>query len=475
MTNPANAYAYPLAPGALVAGKYRVERVLGQGGMGMVLAAQHVTLGTPVALKVLLPLMQQHQEVLDRFLREAQAAANLRGDHIARVIDVGTVADGSPYMVMEYLNGTDLAGLLEQRGPLPVGDVVDYVLQAIEAIAEAHSIGIVHRDLKPANLFLTQRPGGVAWIKVLDFGISKLVSPGEERKDLTRTTTSLGSPLYMSPEQLRSARSVDTRADIWALGVILFELLTGECPFEGDSVPALSLTIALEPPRSLRGLRPDVPAELEAVVLRCLQKERDARFPDVAQLARALLPHGVSRAGRAAAENAIRILNANAEDPLPASQALATQAAPAPQQSTNLTFSATQTRRNTPAIALGLVLFLVIAAGMLGAAVWLLRSRLWSEPSAPDVAAAADVTSSSTATAYAPALGAPSAAAPASSSAPPVVASAVPPAVSSTGGHAVAAPPKPHNPGRTPPAPQKPPPASTPKGGNPDTAIDSRH
>jgi serine/threonine-protein kinase len=472
MAYPVNpgAIAHSLAHGAVVAGKYRVERVLGQGGMGMVLAAQHVSLGTPVALKVLLPEAQHHRDVHRRFLREAQAAANLHGDHVARVIDVGLMADGAPYMVMEYLDGTDLAGLVKQRGPLPLGEVVDYVLQAIEAVAEAHSMGIVHRDLKPANLFLTHRPGGMAWIKVLDFGISKLVGADGERQDLTATRTALGSPLYMSPEQLRSSRSVDSRTDIWALGVILFELLTGDCPFGADTLTALTLAITLEAPQSLRGLRPDVPPELETIVLRCLEKQPDARFPDVAQLARALLPYCSSRAGRAAAENAIRILDANAQDPIPPSHAQAASTAEGTQHSTNLTFAATQARAKTPAVIVGLVLGLLVSSVLLATALWAMRSRIWAESTVSDFASASETASDPTGTGSAlPVVGA--ASVPVAETAPAPVESAVPAAPSSLAS-STATPPSPVNPRWTPVT--KPPPVK-PKGGTPDTAIDSRH
>ncbi|HVY49507.1 MAG TPA: serine/threonine-protein kinase, partial [Minicystis sp.] len=192
------------AVGEVLAGKYRVERVLGVGGMGAVVAAMHLQLGERVALKFLLPSMAT-DETIERFAREARAAARIKSEHIARVTDVGTLETGAPYMVMEFLEGSDLSAVLKEQGPPPVRDAVEYVIQAADAVAEAHAIGIVHRDLKPANLFLARRPGAPARVKVLDFGISKVVAPDEqqgplEQRTVTRTRAWLGSPLYMAPE-----------------------------------------------------------------------------------------------------------------------------------------------------------------------------------------------------------------------------------------------------------------------------------
>src|SRR5258708_827003 len=216
----------PLTQGDILAGKYRVEQVLGKGGMGVVVAATDTQLERRVAIKFLLPEYAEHKEASQRFLREARAAVKIHSEHVARVIDVGTMENGAPYMVMEYLQGTDLAGTLDERVTLPVEEAVAYVLEACDAIAEAHSVGIVHRDLKPANLFLASQPDGSIKIKVLDFGISKamMTTTGMD-PSLTRTTSMMGSPLYMSPEQMRSAKHVDPRTDVWALGVILYESL----------------------------------------------------------------------------------------------------------------------------------------------------------------------------------------------------------------------------------------------------------
>jgi len=278
--------------GQLFAGKYRVERVLGRGGMGVVIAARHLLLDELVAIKFLLPEALQSAEAVARFEREARAAVKIKSEHVARVTDVARLENGAPYMVMELLRGRDLATLLREQGPLPLADVADYLLQAGEAIAEAHGLGIVHRDLKPPNLFLTQRADGSACVKVLDFGISKLTAASASADQvMTSTQAVMGSPLYMSPEQLLSARDVDLRTDIWALGVICFELLTGKLPFEGETLPRLCMSINLAPPKSVRSYRPDLPSEVDDMLLRCLSKDPAKRFGNVAAFAAELVKY----------------------------------------------------------------------------------------------------------------------------------------------------------------------------------------
>jgi hypothetical protein len=293
--------------GQVLAGKYRVERVLGQGGMGVVVAATHLQLGQLFALKFLLPHMCEHAEAVARFAREARAAVQIQSEHVARVTDVGTLESGAPYMVMEYLQGSDLSEVLRARGPLPITEAVGFMLQACEAIAEAHALGIVHRDLKPANMFLTRRRDGSPLVKVLDFGISKALQETLSSPSVTSTAAIMGSPLYMSPEQVRSSKSVDARSDVWALGVILQELLTGAPTYEAETASALMAMIAADPPTPLRQRRPDAPPQLEAVVLRCLEKDRERRVSNVAELARAIAPFGAADA-RASVERISRVL-----------------------------------------------------------------------------------------------------------------------------------------------------------------------
>jgi serine/threonine-protein kinase len=286
-----NVGAAGVSAGEILAGKYRVDRVLGVGGMGVVVAAHHLQLDDKVAIKFLLPQAMSNSDAVARFDREARAAVRIRSEHVARVIDVGNLENGAPYMVMEYLEGRDLSQWLSQNGRLPVQQAVDFLLQACEAIAEAHAMGIVHRDLKPANLYCIRRPDGALSIKVLDFGISKLTDPTGGGMGMTKTQAIMGSPYYMSPEQMESSKAVDPRADIWALGVILYELITGRVPFQGEAITELVLHIVTaQPPPIAAQLRPDVPVALEQVILRCLEKDRSRRFNDVAELARALIP-----------------------------------------------------------------------------------------------------------------------------------------------------------------------------------------
>jgi eukaryotic-like serine/threonine-protein kinase len=296
--------AVPVAVGEVIAGKYRVERVIGSGGMGMVVAAWHVQLDQLVAVKLLHSETAGSGDATERFRREARSAARIRSEHVARVIDVGIWTGGIPYIVMEYLDGNDLAAELAMRGPLPAEECVEYVMQAIEALAEAHAVGIVHRDLKPGNLFLARRPDGTRLLKVLDFGISKHAQAGEVA--LTRTSSLIGSPLYMSPEQMRSARTVDARADIWSLGAIMFELLAGNPPFGGETVIEACTAILNDELPSLSALRPDVPPYLENVIRRCLEKERDNRYQSIGDLATDLA--NFSPASRLHADRALRVL-----------------------------------------------------------------------------------------------------------------------------------------------------------------------
>lgn len=271
----------------MIAGRYRVECVLGSGGMGAVLAARHLQLDEAVALKFLHPHLAADAVSVERFFREARAASRIKSEHVVRVHDVGTTEAGLPYLAMELLEGTDLGDLVA-RGPLPVPLAVDCVLQAAEALVEAHAEGIVHRDIKPSNLWLTQRRDGAPLVKVLDFGISKLVSVDGDAK-LTDTRAVFGSPAYMSPEQIRSAKRVDHGTDVWALGVVLFELLSGRVPFDADNVTGVLAAITADPPQPLRAHRAELSPELERVVLSALEKD-PARRASLRELASGLRP-----------------------------------------------------------------------------------------------------------------------------------------------------------------------------------------
>jgi serine/threonine-protein kinase len=297
--------------GDIIAGKYRVERLLGAGGMGAVFLMTHLGLDEQVAIKFMRPELM-NPTVNARFLREARAAARIKGEHVVRVSDISTLETGLPYIVMEYLEGVDLGAYLDRNGAFPLEIAVDYVLQACEALAEAHVSGIVHRDLKPSNLFLTKRPDGSDLIKVLDFGISKIEDRTEMMQaKLTGDTTQLGSPYYMSPEQMASSAEVDHRTDIWSLGIILCELVTRCSPFAAENVPALCFNIIQKPatPPSAFG----APPALDPIILKCLEKNPAGRFANVAELAAALAPFASAR-GRESSERVAAVI---AQGPVP--------------------------------------------------------------------------------------------------------------------------------------------------------------
>jgi serine/threonine-protein kinase len=302
----------PFAPGTVVAGKYRIERLLGEGGMGWVVVAMHLHLEQRVALKFMREaLVSDSTEAGPRFLREARAAARIQSEHVARVSDFGTFENGAPYLVMEYLEGQDLESLLNSQGALSIELAVGYAMQACEGLAEAHAAGIVHRDLKPANLFLARRSDGSVRVKLLDFGISKLAAAtGAPEVRMTSTQALMGSPLYMAPEQMRSSKNVDGRADIWSMGVILYEMLAGRPPFDGETLPMVCARIMTESATPLRDIKPDMPPALEAVVMRCLEKDPQQRYADVPALARALAEFGPPDA-RIASDRISRVARAS--------------------------------------------------------------------------------------------------------------------------------------------------------------------
>lgn len=310
-----NANSAAIRAGDVIGGKYRVERVIGQGGMGTVVRARHTLLEQDVAIKVLANELSADPQYAARFLREAQTAVSIKGEHVARVLDVGTRENGAPFMVMEYLDGKDLGAMVETSGPLGIADAIDYILQACEALAEAHVAGLTHRDIKPSNLFLAKRSDGSPLVKLLDFGIAKPSSATDTR--LTATGAAMGSPSYMSPEQVRNAKHVDQRSDIWSLGASLHELLTGVPPFRAETFPALCAAIIADDPTPLRDVRKDAPLELEAAIAKCLEKKPENRYADVSALALALLPFGGDHA-RISVDRITKIIHPSAAGPMSA-------------------------------------------------------------------------------------------------------------------------------------------------------------
>ncbi|MCC6559184.1 MAG: serine/threonine protein kinase [Polyangiaceae bacterium] len=475
-------------PGDVLAGKYRVERILGAGGMGVVLAAWHLVLERRVAVKFLLPAAAQLPDAGARFLREARAAAALEGEHVARVLDVGTLDHGAPYMVLEHLQGADLAAVLKERGPLPISEAVDLLLQAGLAIAEAHARGILHRDLKPKNLFLTRRPDGTPLVKVLDFGLSKILQGTQGPADASLTATGLiaGSIHYMSPEQIRSLKHADARTDVWALGVIFYEMLGGRRPFQGEGIPAVAAAVIADTPSPISSLRPDVPPPLDAVVARCLEKDPARRIQTVTELARGLAPFGSIR-GMQSFESIARLLPEAAAPtaaparaqlpsftgvdaspprlPLPSSPSGEAAVSAPTGQTTRPVIAPSPMKRGGHARIVGVVLASAFAAATVAVALaWLFVVRAPDSSSAADSAPAAVADSAPAAVAdSAPAAvadSAPAAAADSAPVAPPAPASAsievspVGPVASAT--PSASAPKKP----TSPPA-AKPPPKST--------------
>jgi serine/threonine protein kinase len=417
----------PVRPGQVLDGKFRVERIVGEGAMGLVVEATHLDLDERVALKFLRREARERPDIVTRFAREARAAAKISSDHVARVYDVGGTEDGSPFIVMEFLEGMDLEVVLGKHGPLPISDVAEHVIQACEGLTAAHAIGIVHRDIKPANLFRVER-AGILDVKLVDFGISKAAITGTGTFDdidlaSADTTQIMGSPHYMSPEQIRSTKDVDGRADLWSLGVVLFELLTGTTPFTATDVTGIIAQVLHEPHRSVCSVRPDVPQGLQAVIDQCLEKDPSKRYQSAADLAVALLPFAPKRA-RAVVERATarrtRASGQVAVDSLPPPPSTPVAVPPSPSIVTSTVVAVPQ-RRPFVWFALACVIL-----GLLGGVI-ALSSRMRSAPKAePEALTTPAAPTPTTAPAPEPKVAEPAAAATAAASeaAPPPSAAA---------------------------------------------------
>jgi serine/threonine protein kinase len=280
--------------GDVIAGRYRIDRVLGEGGMGVVFAATHLELQEPVAIKLMLPSLVGHPESAARFAREARATVRIKSEHVARLFDFGKLPDGSPFMVMEYLEGETLAARLERGDSTPIQEAVDILIEACAGVADAHRLGIVHRDLKPENIFLaseTSNGDDEVVVKILDFGISK----ADVLASATRTEGGMGTPAYAAPEQLRCAVDANAMSDVWSLGVVLFELLTGRLPFTARSFAEMCVAVLMQRPPSPRTLREEIPEELAQVALTAMSVEPEARYQSVAAFAAALAPFASER------------------------------------------------------------------------------------------------------------------------------------------------------------------------------------
>jgi serine/threonine protein kinase len=278
-------------PDDLLQGRYRVGSELGRGGMGVVVEAHDVRLDRDVALKIVLPQMLRSNDVVERFGNEARSLAKLESPHVVKVLDFGRVSTpqacaGLPYMALERLHGEDLFSVASRLGPLSPSQVVRYALQACAGLAAAHAHGIIHRDLKPENLFIAVEADGSECLKVLDFGIAR----SHSRRVLTHDNMGVGSPGYMSPEQVEGQGHIDTRTDIWGLGVVMYELLAHRAAFVADTPQGLCRQILTADVEPLADIRPDLPPPLIYIVERCLEKSPENRFRDVAELAEALAP-----------------------------------------------------------------------------------------------------------------------------------------------------------------------------------------
>ena len=366
--------------GDVIGEKYEVVGVLGRGGMGVVFEAHHKRINQRVALKMLHPHVREEPGVLERFEREARAAGQLRSPHIARVLDVDTATE-LPFIVMELLDGRDLDDVLAVEGRLAIPVAVDYVLQALVGIREAHSLGIIHRDLKPANLFLSNDGGDAPMIKILDFGISKITTEVDGR--LTAAMTTLGSPVYMSPEQLRDGAEIDARADLWALGVVLFELISGKPPHAG-TVTGVTASIIADRAPLLSSARADAPPELDAVLARALEKDLDKRFQDADEFAAALLPFASADTARRVQATLVTV-----PAPLSSRRMLTThtpQSFDLSQAETRHSFTTASTARPSSRAALWVALGAVAFGSLLGVTIFMIARRPASasaQPAAP--------------------------------------------------------------------------------------------
>lgn len=278
-----------LAPGTIVAGRFQVESKLGEGGMGAVYRATNIATGRWVALKAMHPEYAIKKDVVRRFMREAKAATAIRHPNVIEILDVVEAEGGEPVMVMELLDGEPLDAYLERQGPLPLGEVARIMTPVVSAVGAAHGLGIIHRDLKPENIYLAKGPDGKRLPKVLDFGIAKVLDPNQinelaTKSGATRTGSMLGTPHYMSIEQACGEKDIDHRTDIWSLGIILYNMLSGHRPYDGENYGQILRALMTTTPAPIETLVPGLPSDVAVMVNRCTARTRDERPQDLREV-----------------------------------------------------------------------------------------------------------------------------------------------------------------------------------------------
>jgi serine/threonine-protein kinase len=436
-------------PGALLAGKYRLEKIIGHGGMGSVWAATHVGIEQRVAIKIVSPQYARQPDIRRRFDVEAKASVRLKSRYVVQVFDNGELDDGTPYLVMELLEGESLAARLKHLGPVPVADAARILVHVGKALHKAHELGIVHRDIKPENVFLSRSTDDDGYIaKVLDFGIAKMATTGEG--STTRTGSLLGTPMYMSPEQARGLKTVDRRTDVYSLGLVTYAMLTGRPAVMGDSYGDIILKICTQPLPPITAAAPWVPKPVDEWLFRACAKEPGDRFASANELVDAFCVAANVQGGTAGAAGPIGVPPVWSQ---PSSQQtrqppmVQYPGAPAVTATTlGATASSLQKRSAAPIVVLVALGFLLVGGG---AAMLVLRGRQAATPGAGSAAATASASAPARASAPAPVPESASAPAPAPATASAPASAAVSAAATASASASASAKAVPTSPPRT--------------------------